>query len=192
MDAEAADVYDAGILAKCPVDPNPSCAQANQCGQNDNTASQCPGCVPYNYLMCETARCEERERLSGGDVYTLLLPVTSAIAAKSFTGHVIGNITSGGNTLTCADVYAPGWSLLEPCYNIVDARRYGDVKMGDVYRLPFSQLVSGFHALFVVHAYSEEGAMGTRIGISCTEWDIGPRPIEPMAVNVPGDMMRVL
>lgn len=191
LDAEVEDVQDAGILAKCPVDPNAACAQANQCGMDDRTTSQCPGCVPYNYAMCETARCETRDRLGGGDVYTLLLPVSPAIQAKSFTGHIIGTTTSGGNTLTCADVYAAGWSLIEPCYNVIDSRRYGEnAQVGEVYRLPFTQFIGGIHALFVVHAYDAEGAQGTRVGISCTEWDIGTPGVGP--TDVPGDTMRVL
>src|SRR5262249_23501763 len=123
-DMGIADIFDAGRISLCPIEDNPSCTRASDCGERDETVSMCPGCSAYNIGVCETAMCESHDKLMGGDVYTLIAQVPSTINAKSFSGHILASKTSGGNTLTCADVYAASpFSLEEPCFNIIDARR---------------------------------------------------------------------
>lgn len=190
-DSGALDIYDAGRLGLCPVEDNPACTRASDCGMQDIAPSMCAGCSPFNYGTCATARCESHPRLQGGDVYTVIVPVSPTIDAKSFTGHVLATTTSGGNTISCEDVYAGRVPLDEPCFNIIDTRRYAQTaQVGDTYRLPFTQFVSGVPALFVVHAYDMELTAGTRIGVSCTPWQIGDPGSGTQ--DVPGDMMRRL
>lgn len=191
-DLGVADIFDAGRISLCPIEDNPSCTRASDCGMQDEMVSACPGCAAYNTGVCATAMCEDHPRLEGGDVYTLISQVPPTINAKSFSGHILASKTSGGNTLTCDDVYAAApFSLDEPCFNIIDTRRYGQTaQVGDTYRLPFTQFPSGMHVLFVVHAYDAEGTSGNRIGLSCKEWDI-EMPGGGVQ-QVPGDTMRRL
>jgi hypothetical protein len=185
---------DAGMTGLCPADvswPNPACSRASECGLQDQEVDMCPGCRDYNRALCQAAACATPERLMGGDVYTLIVPVNATITTESFTGHVLSSVTAGGQTITCEDVYEDRVSLEQTCYNIIDTRRYGkNAQQGDTYRLPFTQFGSGLHVLFVVHAYDMEGGAGTRTGLSCTEWDIGLPGSG--AVNVPGDTMQPL
>jgi hypothetical protein len=190
-DAEVADVYDAGVRSLCPQGGAPQCMRASDCGMQDRTDEDCPGCSPWNHGMCVNGTCETKPRLMGGDVYTLIAQVPSSLQPQSFTGHILATTTSGGATITCQDVYAETFALPEPCYNTIDVRRYGKTaQTGDVYRLPFTQFVSGVTALFVIHGFDQEGTMGNRIGVACSQYDIG----EPGSgtKDVPGDMMRRL
>jgi hypothetical protein len=180
---------DAGVRSLC-AEPGSMCMRASDCGSQDQTTGSCPGCFPYNRSLCANSSCESHEVLPTSDIHTLRQPVLSSIAPKSFTGHILASTTAGGNTITCTEVYAGSVTLDNPCYNIIDTRRYGTTLSGDVYLLTFSQFPSSLHALFVVHAYDEEGAEGNRIGISCTEYDIEAPGTGPK--NVPGDTMRRL
>lgn len=180
---------DSGVRAKCPIPENsPTCQKPEDCGDDGSKPSACAYCVPYNENVCALGACSLP---SGAGPHTVRFDTVDVIGLiGSFAGLVLDAETTGGETLSCAQVYAGALSWDEPCYNVLDvsyARPAGAV--GTVYPMLFNGFASGRKVLFIVYAFEMEGAVGSPKAVSCTERQVAEGAT---SVDVEGDKMRVL
>jgi hypothetical protein len=185
---------DGGIRALCPALAEPACQRASDCGEEDRPVTMCPTCPSYNHGVCTFGACASLEFLGSGDPHGVRLSAAGFTArVQSFTMVTIVPETSGGQAVTCADVYEGRVSLTDGCYNIVDVRRFqvADLTpMGDVYTLTTTQLPARTPLLFVVHGYEARDTTGAPIAVSCTAYP-GSEPCQ-CAHPIGGDAMRAV
>ncbi|MBK6687006.1 MAG: hypothetical protein IPG45_21240 [Deltaproteobacteria bacterium] len=189
VEQDASLPADSGVRAKCPIPENsPVCQKPEDCGDDGSKPSACAYCPTYNENLCALGACSLPVQAGP---HTLRFDTVDVIGLiGSFAGLVVDTETTGGETLSCAQVYARQVSWDEPCYNIVDvsyARPGGAV--GTVYPMLFNGFASGRKLLFIVYAFEMEGAAGTPKAVSCTERQV---PEGAGTVEVEGDKMRVL
>lgn len=183
-------VADGGRRGLCPLEPNPACTRASDCGEEAPKQSNCAACRPYNAALCKTAACETPPLLEAGDPLNLVFQVGSLEPElASFAGAVLATETAGGNTVACEDVYLGRVDLGDPCYNLVFSRGFAAIaQSGDTFTFTFSRVPGGEDSLLLVYGHALENAEGAAIGVSCTAVAIsapgGGRK------DVPGDMMR--
>ena len=98
--------------------------------------------------------------------------------------------TTGGNTITCEDVYGPSWDQTEPCYNYIDSRaKTVGGEPAQAFPFPFSRFPGGRKVLLIVYGFDNADARGPPIGVVCQEVDV-PEAGTGTPLDVSGDMMR--
>jgi len=160
----------------CHVGAPPECDVVQDCEDDLPPPTNCEPCRPYNRAICGEGRCSRPATLRPDDIYTIVLTVAPNVTGvESFAGFVLAEHTSGNRKLTCEDFYEDRVSLDNDCLNVLDTRAYALPQTGDTYAISFGQFASGNKTLFVV--YGHRGApnpRGARLGVSCTEIDVGP------------------
>lgn len=170
--------FDGGIdlgPSRCPDDPNAECQNAEACGANIPAPTNCEVCVPSNHSLCANATCETPPTLAATELYAIVVQISPAVPViQSFGGFLIAERTAGEQVLTCADVYAGQVALPDPCVNVLDSRTLSLNQGGDTFTISFGGFASSQRTLFVVYGYTGTQTRGTRVGVSCTEVDVGP------------------
>lgn len=183
---------DSGVRALCPAHSDPVCSNSEDCQFEMNPAPTncefCPGYVTEG--LCAAAQCQTPPRIQSSGLHEVRISVVGfQTELNSFARLVMASETTGGSYVSCQDVYDGNIDFANPCYNIMDARGSNAApNMPDVPILTFSGFPSGQRTLFIIYGFTEEGAAGDPIGVSCTEYDVGA-PTD-MKVTVEGDMMR--
>lgn len=207
MDAEVV-VADAGLLSRCPVpgnfpDNTPECVQAMDCADREKLGqvaeeqppqSNCEFCRSYNNAICNRGRCEAPERLGPNEGILMRFSIVGFEAEiQSFAGVAVAAETTGGDEISCADVYAgTDWDLTETCFNWVDSRfnpRGGEP--AQAFPVRFGGFPGGRRVLLIVYGFAEENARGEPVAFSCTEVDV-QEPGTQTQMEVTGDMMRAI
>lgn len=198
---------DTGVRAKCPLAANnPTCSEISEClrpgdilTRSSNCGDFCPGFKSepcgqtgdFCPLTCITGQCEILETLENN------LNLTVDIAALTgtveyFVLMVLDAETSGGNTITCADVMqAPETFFNDPCYSVTDVRTSDAVGAGGVFLFPFSGLQADRDVIFLVYGFDQPDAEMPPVGLSCTEYTVPSKDTVLMEPVGASNMMRL-
>lgn len=171
MDAEVPDTGP----ALCPGPDAPECQTVADCEADLPPPTNCGPCTPYNRAVCVEGACVSPAVLTPNDLYTIVLTVApNVMGVESFAAFAVAEGTAGDRKLTCEDFYEDRVDLAEDCLNVLDTRGYALPQTGDTYAVSFGQFASGQRTLFVVYGHRGANPRGPRLGVSCTEVDIGP------------------
>jgi hypothetical protein len=185
-------VIDTGVPSHCPVDVNPTCNSAAQCGADIAPPTNCDTCVPSNLSLCVNATCETPPPLDLADIYAVATTVNPTVPLlESIAGFLFASRTAGDAIIGCADLYAGSIDFADRCYNVLDSKSINVSQTGDTYTFSFNGFASGQHTLFILYGHESTGAGGPPVGVSCTEIDVGP-PSGGMSQFFAGDDMRPL
>lgn len=181
---------DGGVRAVCPMLESPECTAQAECGEVLPRQSNCEGCFDYNRSLCRFGACESPPALGVTDTHTVWFSVAGVIEPqlRSFATAALAAETAGGASVTCEQVYAGEVDIAGGCHNVIDSRGQEIAGVAATYPMPFSRFPSEMRVLFIIWGYDTEGSEGDPIGVSCTEFDVGPAM--QGAMRVEGDMMR--
>lgn len=194
-DTDGGETVDSGVRALCPVDGNnPTCDWASECQEDRSPPSNCAFCLPANDAICRLGQCEVPAKLAGNQAISFAFNAPDLVAdLKSFVRLAVTAETSGGNTITCADIMGGGLAWTEQCYNIIDSRYNQSAQTsGDSLILLFSQFPGGHKTLLVVYGFEQEGAVGSPIGVACAEVEVPASGATTMGMQVSGGTMKSL
>lgn len=195
-DAADAAVIDAGLgdssaPSYCPP-PGAACDSAGDCGPDIPPPTNCEACVPSNASLCASASCETPPTLDPTDLYAIVVQVNPILPAlESIGAFAIAAETAGGTILTCDDVYR-GLDLADRCVNVLDTKSVAVGQTGDTYTVSFGGFASGQRTLFVLFGFTQIGARGAPVGVSCTAVDVGPPVGGQPPEFIAGDPMRTI
>lgn len=175
---DAGPVADAGLRATCPLTANnPSCLVPADCDRDRTPQAGCFFCPAYNQGVCALGQCAMPELIGIPDRHDFKFNITGFEGElMTLVGIAVVAETSGGNPLTCAQVYAEAVDWSEDCYNVLDSR-FREIQ-GDpaqTFTVFFSQFASGQKTLFVVYGFDTDDASGDPVGVTCLEHQVtGP------------------
>ncbi len=193
MDAEV--VVDSGMRAECPVAANsPDCMSASDCGNAGSPAPNCDYCRARYSDICVFGRCETPAELSGAEGFFMRFNISGfENIVDSFAGFAVAAETTGGNPLTCDDIFAAGKSFDwdNPCINLIDSRyteRSG--QPAQAFPMRFGRFQENTPALLVVYGFTDTMAEGDPVGVACKA--VPGRAVGETDgdIEVDGDMMR--
>ena len=200
MVADAGLTPDSGVLGLCPEPSNfPAgtmyCPTLAECGMQGSPQSSCAYCLSFSDSICSLGQCSTPQRLGVTEGVQIEFNITGlASQVMSFAGFAVATETAGGTTLTCEDVYNDNWdrtTLEEPCLNRIDSRfQNNQGGVAQKFTLRFGSFPGGRRVLFIIYGFSQTGAEGDPVGISCTEVDVHEAGTRTTDLEEEGDNMR--
>lgn len=192
---DAGALPDSGVRQLCPHPGNtPMCQAASECLADRPKPTNCEFCYASNDSICKLGQCETPGRIEQvQSVFFSFNAPDLVIDLKTFARMAVTAETSGGNEITCDDILNGNVDWSEECYNIIDSRtNTSGGTPGGAFSLLFSQIPSGQKTLFVVYGFSEDGAAGAPIGVTCGEAMVPEKGATDSMMPVAGSDMKSL
>jgi hypothetical protein len=187
-----AEPLDAGrVLSPCGDDAA-TCSRSEMCGTPEPPPGNCESCTaPYYRSLCIAETCTSPALLDAADVHELTFTVNANVGTlASLVWFAIARDTPSGMRVSCADVYDGAVDFTNTCFNLLDIRTREIVQPGDTYAVLLGGFASGLETMFIVRGFEDGRGGGNALGISCTEYQVGPPGTG--VIRFAGDPMRAL
>lgn len=185
---------DAGVRTECTIpENNPTCMMPADCSRPREPQAQCMTCPSDTESLCLAGQCVEPETVPPAGSHRYRVAIAGfENEVLSLVGLVVAAEMAGGVSITCDDaINRFSWDewTSNTCFNVLRSQyRLITPPVAQVYTLSFSSFASGQKSLFLAYGFTDEDVATDPIGVTCTEFDVGPAG--QVNVEIMGDNLQ--